>query len=822
MQFQALIQTGTLSLASLMSAALRSAKVALYATCTEREVTLIFRSALTLLLLVSVLTRVQAQSEAYFVELRNGIRLGPGKLKQIPTISKNAAEKGLDTGGKSIYELDDELRFTYFNSSATNVIGAQVSNAPPQVVVDLPYKDEVETNSGELAILRILKITDFNKFGRREYWIALPTGPKQLLQAITAISPTYCKVETLRVSNSIMWDQRIATSTIPSAKLQEILHHQLDLSRPNEWKRMIQLYLEAERYTEARAELEEALKRFPTDFEPQRSMLERLDVLRAKQLFSEVKLWRKSGQHQRAAQVLQAFPLAVLPLEVQLDVQNQVDSLKSELQSVALITEALKGDVQKLPPADQPIVEPLVKEILNEVSLDSGIRLTDYQRLRNDGSLSDEQRVSLALSGWLLGPGAGLDNLATTKSLARVRSLVEKYLVESDENKRGQILAQLKAEEGGQAEYVAKLLAHLKPPLKLPPVDEKDPPGLYRLSVPDGTGAVEYVVQTPPEYDPNRIYPCVLSLAGVGISPDYQVDWWCGTFEPNTKQRFGQATRFGYIVISPAWALDYQTKYDYSEPEQQRILRCLRDAQRRFSIDTGRIFVSGHQAGSAAAWDLALAHPDLWAGAVLISPSADKFIVHYSEQNAKMVPIYAVYGEHDASGFKDQINKTLNKYVSSPRYDAIAVEYHGREGGYFPEELPRIMDWMELSSHRRQIAPTEIDVRMMRSGDRFFYWVEAVDFQTANNSFAFNAGEKSNIEAQLIPQQNMLRVGNIPSRTVWVWLTPETVDFKRTVILQVKGKTKRIEVASDVEVILEDARSRADRLHPFHFKAVFP
>lgn len=285
------------------------------------------------------------------------------------------------------------------------MIEARVSNAPPQVVVDLPYKDEVETNSGELAILRILKITDFNKFGRREYWIAPPAGPKQLLQAITAIAPTYCKVETLRVSNSIMWDQRIATSTIPSAKLQEILHHQLDLSRPNEWKRMIQLYLEAERYTEApTAELEEALKRFPTDFEPQRSMLERLDVC-AKQLFSEVKLWRKSGQHQRAAQVLQAFPLAVLPLEVQLDVQNQVDSLKSELQSVALITEALKGDVQKLPPADQPIVEPLVKEILNEVSLDSGIGLTDYQHLHNDGSLSDEQRVSLALSGWLLGPG---------------------------------------------------------------------------------------------------------------------------------------------------------------------------------------------------------------------------------------------------------------------------------------------------------------------------------------------------------------------------------------------------------------------------------
>ena len=102
---------------------------------------------------ISFFSRAHAQNDEYFVELRNGIRLGPGKLKQIPTITQNAAQKGLDTGGKSIYELDDGLRFTYFNSSVSNVIGAQLSNARPQVVVELPYKNEVETNDGELAIL---------------------------------------------------------------------------------------------------------------------------------------------------------------------------------------------------------------------------------------------------------------------------------------------------------------------------------------------------------------------------------------------------------------------------------------------------------------------------------------------------------------------------------------------------------------------------------------------------------------------------------------------------------------------------------------------
>jgi predicted esterase/tetratricopeptide (TPR) repeat protein len=777
--------------------------------------------ALTVLAFVTTLTSIKAQSQEYFVELRNGIRLGPGKLSKTATISNNAAQRGLQGAGEPIYVLDDELRFTYFNSSAANVIGAQLSNAPPQVVVELPYKGEVETNAGEMAILGVLRLGEFNKFGRRTYSIMLPKGPKHLLQAITAISPTYTKIETLRVSDSIKWDQRIATSTIPPNVLKEILHHQLDLSRPSEWKRIIQLYLEAERYKEAKDELEEALAKFPTDFAAQRSMLEKLDVLRAKQLFNQAKLWRNSGQHQRAAQVLLTFPLASLPIEIQLEVQNQVEGLKTELQTVAQITEAIKTDVGKLPAAEQPILEPLVKEIVDEVGLDSVVRLSDYQRLRNDETLSGEQRVSLALSGWLLGAGAGLDNLATTKSLTRVRPLVQRYLVEADEPKRAQILEQIQAEEGGQADHLVKLLANMKPPMQPPAVNEKDPPGLYRMSIPDGAGTVDYLVQTPPEYDPNRTYPCVLALPGMRVSTDYQVDWWCGPFEPNTKQRYGHATRYGYIVVSPAWARDHQTNYDYTEWEHQRILRCLRDSLRHFSIDTNRVFISGHLAGAAAAWDLALAHPDLWAGAVLISPNADKFIIHYSEKNARVMPIYAVYGEYDASGFKEQIGKTLDKYVSSPRYDALAVEYRGREGGYFPEELPRIIEWMELSSHRRQRAPTDIDVATMRSGDRFFYWLEAVDYQTANNALVFSP-QSATIGAKLIPQENLIRVTNVPGRSLVVWLSPEMVDFKRTVIVSAKGKTKRLDVASDPAVILEDARTRADRLHPFHFKVQFP
>ena len=35
-----------------------------------------------------------------------------------------------------------------------------------------------------------------------------------------------------------------------------------------------------------------------------------------------------------------------------------------------------------------------------------------------------------------------------------------------------------------------------------------------------------------------------------------------------------------------------------------------------FSIDTDRVFLTGHGIGGDAAWDIALAHPDLWAGVI--------------------------------------------------------------------------------------------------------------------------------------------------------------------------------------------------------------
>ena len=153
------------------------------------------------------------------------------------------------------------------------------------------------------------------------------------------------------------------------------------------------------------------------------------------------------------------------------------------------------------------------------------------------------------------------------------------------------------------------------------------------------------MVQLPPQYDPYRHYPTIVTLHGAGYTAAQQIDWWAGAWTKN-GWRAGQASRQGYIVIAPKWTVEHQRKYKYSAREHAVVLNSLRDACRRFAIDTDRVYISGHSIGGDAAWDIALAHPDLWAGVIPIAALAERYCDHYRE-NAKLLPFYVVCGELD-------------------------------------------------------------------------------------------------------------------------------------------------------------------------------
>ena len=362
------------------------------------------------------------------------------------------------------------------------------------------------------------------------------------------------------------------------------------------------------------------------------------------------------------------------------------------------------------------------------------------------------------MSGWLLG-GSGTDNLSVATSLWKVRDIVRRYLTSPDAATREQLVAELASLEGGVPGYVARILATDAASLDRHPGCEpvsarssarrcgsigrqrsRDRNGWhgrteYRTAGPISTGnarmldgeTVTYHVQLPPEYDASRRYPTILTLHAAGSTPEMQIEWWAGSWDEKSGLRSGQATRHGYIVIAPEWASYRQREYGYSAREHAAVLYALRDALHRFSIDSDRVYLSGHSMGGDAAWEIALAHPDLWAGVIPISAVAEygdrdspNYVSRYWE-NAKLVPFYFV-GVRWTVACSISTSRDWNRLLTHTGYDTMIVEYRGRGHEHFQDEIQRIFTWMGY--HKRDFFPREFEVSTMRPLDNFFWWLE--------------------------------------------------------------------------------------------------
>jgi hypothetical protein len=262
------------------------------------------------------------------------------------------------------------------------------------------------------------------------------------------------------------------------------------------------------------------------------------------------------------------------------------------------------------------------------------------------------------------------------------------------------------------------------------------------------------------------------------------------------------------------------------------VLAPLRDAMRRFSVDTDRVFISGHFMGADAAWDIALAHPDLWAGNIVIGGEGKKYIAPYRE-NALYVPSYFVAGELDS--FIDANGPEWTTLLKDSKNDCLVTVYQGRKPDHFQEELPRIMQWMGFPDRVRK-PPRDskkdfkFEVTTLRAGDKFFWW-----FQTDRlfdeklvHPLLFTKETKPGggykIESSIVTSadKNIVVLGTVPAKTCTILHTPDLVDFSKKIEIRGKGKNVSLDPKPESRVILEDVRGRADRQHPSWMRVDLP
>jgi len=768
-----------------------------------RFVSITLAAALTLLL--------SAHAGGDVLTLPNGLQI-EGKAGKITKIGENPLNPAPSPGpvnNSLIMLVDDDLRRVFVSVYQNPT----VTVSEPLGVERIRIEQRVASTGRRIGgVGPTIRTTPWDEWGRRIITLQGPSGPIDIVQGITEVTPTYTRVEGLQGSSPYIWDMRVATSSIPRDALSRLLKQNIDAKNPDDRLRIVRLYIQSDRLEDARAEVEEMIGDFPELAELNRQH-QALAQSSAQQKIREIERRRDSGQHPLVLNLLQNFPSEDVAGETLLKVRDMFGEYQELAARIQKVHTLLESHIAAMDDAKlKERIAPIQAEIAAELNFNNIDRMADFLRLADDEALTHDQKIALAVSGWLLGSGSATENAAVALSLVEVRDAAAEYLRATRPHERDALIEKIGSLEGGTPAYLAKIVAHMKPPLDSQGGEVPDVAGMYELTVPGLSGEpdIRYWVQLPPFYDPLRRYPCIVTMNGGAASPLGQIQWWAGPYDPDRETRMGQATRYGYIVLAPQWTKEHQTRYEYSTREHAAVLYSLRDACRRFSIDTDRVFLSGYSAGGDAAWDIGLAHPDLWAGVIPIAATARKYIPRYWE-NGKNVAMYFVGGEMDGDNIREN-SPEFNRYLRRTGFDVTIVNYQGRGHESFPDEILRLFQWMEV--HRRGDPPREFACTSMRHTDNFFWCVEVERFPDRSMVPPLEWDARSGVRAAPVEgrvrENNSLYVKTSAEKTV-VWFPEGLVDFGRKV--SINGRTHDVEPSA--KVLLEDVRTRGDRQRPF-------
>ncbi|MGH9677735.1 MAG: hypothetical protein ACRD36_11590, partial [Candidatus Acidiferrum sp.] len=359
------------------------------------------------------------------------------------------------------------------------------------------------------------------------------------------------------------------------------------------------------------------MNKLAADFPAQKSQVEsaRKYMLeaRAHDQLEHLKRMRDAGRYKALQEGLESFPEKEASAVTTAEFRTLKASFDETAEKFADLQHLLEDLGKRMQQAPEGLANAL-SAVRSELHLDRTNRLEAFlgqalqaERQRKSGKtpeISPSALASLAITGWLLGNPNAEPKADVALRLWHSRELVLDYLRTDDIAVREKLLrkyAAKKADYIGMDEF-CQIIPHLPPTLAEPS------PGLGTLFLQAGAGVnpARYLLKLPPEYSHNRLYPVLMAL------PPFSEP------EALTVQRLEQfCAEYGYILAVPHWEENKGTDYAFSEREHQIALDVLRDLRRRFQVDSDRVFLTGAgDGGGMMAFDVALSHPDLFAGAI--------------------------------------------------------------------------------------------------------------------------------------------------------------------------------------------------------------
>ncbi len=597
------------------------------------------------------------------------------------------------------------------------------------------------------------------------------------------------------------------------------------------WKKF-RFLVQAGWYDAAQKELDGIRKDRPDQKDKVGQAQEHLQKLRAQRLYDEIELANRAGRHRWAQQQLAGFPLQ----DADDRLQTYVRSLKSKYELANLQLAEARRFLDAVPAqiTDAAVRDEFaraVKIIRANLNYDNADRLDPFirfaqqaERLGKQGTKpkeSPEQIVALALSGWLLGSSSAQLDVSFAKRLWQTRQFVLDYQKTPGAGARQQ---KREAYEQGRAlafDEIAQLIRYLPPP---DPEDPLPKPGAeLSTDLPGQTQSLKYLIQLPPEFTLSRAYPVLLVLHQTGEKPLDMLQRWSYL-----------AAKHGYILVAPEWEAGLGSGYGYTAEEQGVVLNVLRDLRRRLPVDSERVFLYGYGDGGVVAYDVGLAHPDHFAGMVLMC-TRPRYYARKYWPNAQYLPLYIVDGDRDSEN-PSSTRDAFEHWV--PRgYPALYVEYKGRGADWYPAELPFVFDWMDRKKRAAGFpelgkpgggGPFGEEFQSLRACDNRYYWLssDALDPRRMNDVGHWNSLTQPCSFQARIGEANSIQVNVRGMRRVSVWLGSGMVDFSKPVQIQVltpglRSVVKNGRIRPDLGTLLEDFYARGDRQRLFWARVDF-
>ncbi len=676
-----------------------------------------------------------------------------------------------------------------------------------------PLKQQTRSRNHMLKVVgSYIDVTDFDKFGRRTVTLKTSKGALPLLQGVTEITPSYLKVIGLKQQ----WELGLRTTSVKEEILAAMLENAIDPLEANERIAVARFYIQAGLYIPAAQAFADIERDFPEYKEKIATYVKDLRSLHSQQLLDELQQRRKAGQHRLAQVAITKFPTknvsqAILRQirEIEEDYITRGDQVEKALFRLGEL-EAEINDRKK-----KNLLQAYRREISNQLNFESIDRLSAFLNLEGDDSLSAQEKLAMAYSGWILGAAHVVTDLDTALNFWTARAQVLEYLRNEDEQQSDFMIEDLEKLEGVSTEVVKQMIP-LLPPILDAPVRKNDDVFSIQLTDEGAEVPVSYSVLLPIEYNPHHSYPMIVALRHFDRSAKSELNWW-GKY----KNSPGQSQRRGYIVIAPEYLQKGQEAYYDNETAHYAVIQSIRDVRKRFNVDSDRVFLAGHGTGGDAAFDIGMSHPGLFAGVIPITGKTSAFNLHYWE-NAKHLPWYIVGGELDRDTLEH--NSLVVNRMMRHGYDVIYAEFKGRGYENYYEEIHNLFNWMELQ--KRLKYPKEIEAKILRPIDNRFYWARTEKFPAKIMPPNFVNGKKR-IQARPAHFNVSIKVTNViyvksGGKVNTLWLSPELVDYEKRLMVRIDGKQKFNDfLRPDMKAMLDDFRNRGDRQKLFDVRLDF-